>query len=193
VKRNIELKARCPDLAAARSMAKNIGATPPGAERQRDTYFRTPQGRLKLRCRQPDGAAACAELIWYRRSNEPNARGSDYLLTLVEDADQLRAMLAAALSVRAEVVKHRTIYLHDNVRIHLDEVLDLGTFIEFEAIVNMDCDDAAARAKLDRLIPVFGIEPKQVIGESYVDLLANAERGHERERLRIGADPQTPP
>lgn len=115
------------------------------------------------------------------------------MLAPVEDADQLRTVLAAAFGVRAEVVKHRTVYLRDNVRIHLDEVRDLGAFIEFEAIVEGDCDDATARAKLDRLTRVFGIKPEQVIGESYADLLASSDRSHELDMLRIGADPQTPP
>jgi hypothetical protein len=48
MRRNIELKARCPNLAAARAAALRVGATPVGVLEQLDTYFRVPHGRLKL-------------------------------------------------------------------------------------------------------------------------------------------------
>ena len=48
----------------------------------------------------------------------------------------LKAALTAALGVRRVVDKRREIFLADNVRIHLDDVAGLGTFLEFEAVLD---------------------------------------------------------
>ena len=181
--RNIELKARCPDLAAAHGRATTLGAVLHGEERQRDTYFRVAAGRLKLRERWPGRTTVASphepsstdspqlsQLIWYCRRDDARPRPSDYSLIVVHDGDGLCALLANALGVVAEVNKHRAIYIHDNVRIHLDDVAGRGTFLEFEAIVDETCDDAAAHAKLDRLRAVFGISQEQVLSQSYADM-----------------------
>jgi adenylate cyclase class 2 len=169
--RNIELKARCADLAAAGRVAEDLGAARHGRERQHDTYFPAADGRLKLRQRWIDGRPLPSELIWYRRADEARPRPSDYMLVAIENGPALRAALAGALGVATEVVKERTVYLHDNVRVHLDEVSDLGTFVEFEAIVDAGCDDAAALAKLDRLCAAFAIGADAIVRGSYGDLV----------------------
>jgi len=169
--RNIELKARCPDLAAAEHTARDLGATYHASERQQDTYFRSADGRLKLRQRWVENRPLPSELIWYRRSDEPRPRPSDYSLVPVANGAEMRVVLAGALGIVTEVVKQRTVYLHDNVRIHLDDVANLGTFLEFEAIVDGTCDEAAALAKLERLRVAFAVAPEHVLSSSYADLL----------------------
>src|SRR5438552_1422251 len=106
LRRNVELKARCADLAAARAAEEEIGAEFAGVLEQRDTYFVAPHGRLKLR----ECAGRGAELIGYARGDRAAARGSDYRITAVSDADGLRSVLGAALGVRGEVVKRRELW-----------------------------------------------------------------------------------
>ena len=168
--RNIELKARCSDLHRAAGVAESLGAILYPVERQHDTYFRVARGRLKLRRRWVDGRELPSELIWYERPNASQQRASDYSLVAVDQGEQLCAQLAGALGVANEVSKRRTVYLHAGVRIHLDAVHGLGTFIEFEAIVDADCDDVTAHSKLDRLRAVFAITPEQIVSGSYADL-----------------------
>ena len=74
--RNLELKARDPDPPASLERALALGAADEGEIDQRDTYFSRARGRLKLREQQPGGA----ELIAYRRGDEPGARESHYRL-----------------------------------------------------------------------------------------------------------------
>lgn len=158
-------------------MARDIGAVLHGIERQRDTYFRVANGRLKLRERWPLDSSgvlqepSASQLIWYQRPDDAHARASDYSLIVVENGSELRDVLAGALGVTVEVVKLRVIHLHDNVRIHLDDVTGLGKFLEFEAIVDECCDEAAARVKLDKLVSEFQLSPDCVIAGSYSDLL----------------------
>jgi adenylate cyclase class IV len=177
MKRNIELKARVADLAAAHGVARSLTAQLHAVERQRDTYFCVAQGRLKLRERWSFGSTGVldqgcpSQLIWYRRPDDAQVRASDYSLIVLENGAEMRDLLARSLGVRVEVEKVRTVYLYDNVRIHLDEVARLGAFLEFEAIVDSTCDEPAAREKLDKLIAVFQSVLGAVIDGSYSDLL----------------------
>lgn len=178
--RNIELKARYPELQRAARIARTLGAECVAIERQRDTYFDAANGRLKLRHRRVAVAAdtdadrpitvEASELIHYHRPNDTEQRASDYQRVEVTDGDALREALSNAVGVTVEVRKKRTIYLHDGVRIHLDEVDGLGSFLEFEALVNERTDDAAAHAKLERLRATFEIDAASIIAESYCDL-----------------------
>ena len=168
--RNIELKARCASLKEASRIAEALGAELEGVEWQRDTYFQVNSGRLKLRERRPEGKEQESQLIGYHREDRAGSRGSDYTLVVVDDGEKTRSMLGHVLGIRKEVVKRRTVYWHDHVRIHLDEVQGLGTFIEFEAIVDERCDEKSANEKVQRLREQFNIDQAQVIGGSYVDL-----------------------
>lgn len=164
---NLELKARHPDLAAAAAAAERLGARGPSVQVQADTYFRVPSGRLKLR--EIDGAPA--ELIAYDRPDRGGARASAYQLVAVLDPGGLKSALAGALGVRGEVRKRRAIYLWHNVRIHLDDVAGLGTFVEFEAVLAPGEDEAAAHARLEELCRALGVRPDDHLGPSYADLL----------------------
>src|SRR5262249_29681575 len=103
LRRNLELKARCADLAAAREAVRRLGAAPGGLEIQGDTYFSVPKGRLKLR----EIKGQPAVLIWYDRPTQDGVRSSGYYLVPVPDPCVLRAALATALGVRGEVHKER--------------------------------------------------------------------------------------
>lgn len=165
--RNVELKARLSNLSAAREIAQRLATEHLGVQHQVDTYFHCPHGRLKLR----EIEDLKAQLVWYSRPDEAGAKGSDYLLVDVPDPAPLKQALAGALGVLVAVDKRREIFLVHNVRIHLDEVSQLGTFLEFEAVLNSSIDDAAGRAQVARLQAEFGIAPVDVLAASYSDLL----------------------
>jgi len=165
--RNIELKARCRDLAAAEAAARRLDVRDAGVQEQIDTYFHCQRGRLKLR----EIVGVRAELIWYDRSNEARSRQSDYRLVAVPNADELKATLAAACGVRGEVRKHRHVLLWHNVRIHLDRVDDLGSFVEFEAVMGPGEDEPTGHARLAELCRAMAIAPDDYLEVSYSDLL----------------------
>src|SRR3954462_654179 len=130
--RNLELKARCPDPARVTEILTELGARHEWVKRQVDTYFHVPRGRLKLR----EQDAKPAELIAYDRANETDVRASDYQIVLIPDPATLISALTRTLGVRVVVAKRRTLSLWHNVRIHLDEVERLGSFLEFEAVIS---------------------------------------------------------
>ena len=57
----------------------------------------------------------------------------------------------------AVVRKRREVLLLENVRIHLDEVDRLGTFLELEAVVDAAHDDAACRRQVAALLDALGL------------------------------------
>jgi adenylate cyclase class 2 len=124
--RNIEIKARDADPARTLELALGLGATDKGVISQRDTYFARARGRLKLREQEPGED----ELIEYRRADETGARTSSYRRVPVGAPAELREALDAALGTLVVVAKRRRLLLLDNVRIHLDEVEGLGSFME---------------------------------------------------------------
>lgn len=169
--RNVEMKATLADIDKARAAAELLGAESHGVLRQRDTYFHVASGRLKLR--ETDGDRA--ELIWYDRPDHSGTRASHYYRVPVPDPDLLKDALRAAVGVRVVVNKCRELYLWRNVRIHLDQVDDLGTFLEFEAVLEPEQPEADGDALIADLRAQFGIEESALIACSYADLLAASD------------------
>jgi adenylate cyclase, class 2 len=167
VSRNLELKACCAVLEACRQALSRIGITLHQVELQTDTYFRISNGRLKLR--EIEGLPAA--LIWYERPNSEQARISLYHLVPIADPDAMKTLLTAALAVRGQVSKRREIYLWHNVRIHLDEVAGLGSFVEFEAVLGPGDVEATAHSRLEHLARALQLDPSDYRGKSYADLL----------------------
>lgn len=165
---NIELKARCPDLQIMRNRAIRAGAKPAAILHQTDTYFHCTSGRLKLREINNERA----ELIAYHRDDHPESRKSEYSVIPVPDPASLKAALQATLGIRGQVIKRRELWLWRNVRIHLDDVQGLGTFMEFEAVVSERFDEAASKSNLEEIRGLLQIPDSDLIAVSYSDLLA---------------------
>ncbi len=164
---NVELKARDADPETTASRCLALGATDHGVLDQRDTYFVGRAGRLKLR--EQDGAA---ELIAYRREDSEAPESSAYVRAPVGDPELLREALDGALGTRVVVVKRRRLLLWENVRIHLDEVDGLGSFLELEAIVGPAGDDeAVAQQKVAQLRSELQISDDMLVAVGYSDLL----------------------
>ena len=167
--RNVELKALDPDPARSLAVARELGAEDRGVLRQRDTYFRTRAGRLKLREQEPGGAV----LIQYDRPDAAVARESRYRLSEVPDPEALRASLDAALGTLVVVDKQRHLLLWEGVRIHLDTVEGLGSFVELEGVAPPESDLEPEREKVARLQQALGIG--EVLTGSYADRLLGAD------------------
>ena len=166
--RNIEIKARLRDWARANETCVRIGAESQGDIQQTDTYFDIPDGRLKLRECDPGEDY----LVFYHRPDVAAVRGSDYH---IEPAGaSMGQLLKQALGVLGVVRKTRALWLWENVRIHLDRVENLGDFIEFEAVLSKDHDDADGFEKLTYLRDAFEIRDDDLETGSYSDLLLNA-------------------
>jgi homotetrameric cytidine deaminase len=168
-RRNVELKALDPDPARSLAVCRELGAQDHGVLRQRDTYFRARSGRLKLREEEPGGAT----LIQYDRPDAAQARESRYRLSAVPDPEELRAALDAALGTLVVVDKQRHLLTWNDVRIHLDTVEGLGSFVELEGVAPPESDLAGEEEKVAQLRDALGIE--EVLSDSYSDRLLRAD------------------
>ncbi|MGA7670721.1 MAG: class IV adenylate cyclase [Nitrolancea sp.] len=165
--RNIETKARVADLERVRNVALTIGAEDRGVQRDTDSYFRVAHGRLKLRVSEgiPGGT-----LIAYHRPDQSGSRDSDYCLVAIVDPDALKEALSETLGVLVEVRKRRHLFIYGATRIHLDEVDDLGAFIELETLLGDHARDNA-EAEHAFLRVQLGLQIETTIAGSYSDLL----------------------
>jgi homotetrameric cytidine deaminase len=163
---NVELKAHAPDLSATAARCLALGAVEHGELQQTDIYFMARRGRLKLRSQ----AGVESELIAYQRPDTAEASESTYVRVPAPDAivEALDAALGPAVVV---VSKRRQLLVWEGVRIHLDEVERLGSFVELEAVLPDAGDLETARAKVGRLRSELGIEDDALVSVGYADLL----------------------
>lgn len=169
-RRNIELKATDPDPSASLEVCRALGAEDRGTITQRDTYFEVAHGGLKLREEQPGRP----HLIQFERASVPQQRESRYRIIEVSDGAALCEALGAAIGIRGVVAKRRHLLLWQSVRIHLDEVERLGTFIELEAVAPPDSDLAHEHRLVTELRDALGITDERLVALGYAAQLLRA-------------------
>lgn len=199
---NVEFKARCGDLERVRGILQQRSARHVGRDHQVDTYFRAERGRLKLR----EGSIEKA-LIHYDREDRSGPKTSDVTLVdlgtraggapggeydwppeasvdpknkapLSVDTEGLKQALRRAMGELVVVDKQRDIYFIDNVKVHLDTVEGLGTFVEAEAIADAEhTDKATLRYQCEELLDAFGIAENDLIDVSYSDMILQRKGG----------------
>jgi adenylate cyclase, class 2 len=166
---NIEIKARCTDATFVRNYLLENTANFKGIDEQTDTYFTVPNGRLKLREGNIENS-----LIYYERSNQAGPKQSDFQLVKIADSAGLKEVLIKANGIKVVVKKKREIYYIANVKFHIDEVPDLGSFIEIEAgNILADLSKEELQQQCDFYIKAFGIKQNDLVDVSYSDMLLN--------------------
>ena len=165
--RNVEIKARVADPAALRGRVAARAAAPPLLISQRDTFFTVARGRLKLR-RFADGRG---ELIFYERDDTTGPKTSTYSKSPCPDAAGMEALLAHALGVRGVVDKRRELFMVGRTRVHLDEVRDLGHFLELEVVLRGGEPATEGEREAHALLTALAISPDALLAPAYIDLL----------------------
>jgi predicted adenylyl cyclase CyaB len=163
---NIEIKARARKFEDIRSRAEKLSDVPVQVIPQEDIFFNTPQGRLKLRI-----LADHAQLIYYIRPDQEGPKRSDYHITRSNDPENLKRVLELAYGIRGIIKKTRYLYLVGQTRIHLDDVQDLGQFMELEVVMEDGQSDADGQKIAEDLMVALGVERADLIDGAYMDLL----------------------
>lgn len=164
---NYEFKAACDNLDELESLLQQHHPLFVGVDHQLDTYFNVPNGRLKLREGNIENS-----LIHYDRIDAADAKQSKVTLYQHEPNKNLKDALTKALGIKVVVDKKRKIYFLGNVKFHFDQVKNLGSFIEVEAI---DSDGSIGIEKLkdqcNSYVQLFKVSKDQFLAQSYSDLL----------------------
>jgi adenylate cyclase class IV len=166
--RNIEAKFADVDLAGVAERARRAGAADLGVLVQRDTFFGAQRARLKLR---EHGGQPGAQLIGYRRADVETARASDYIIYETSDPIGLAETLRLSLGVCAVVEKRRHLLILENTRIHLDQVAELGDFVELETVLGDSLTDTEGAGEFARVQVTLGLSTNRIVPVAYTDLL----------------------
>ncbi|MBD3363158.1 CYTH domain-containing protein [Candidatus Dojkabacteria bacterium] len=172
IMKNIEIKARCKNLNIIRKILKEEKAKDISKSEQIDTYFNSINARLKLR--EINGKEFI--LIQYNRANKKSSKFSDYKIYKTESPEDLKECLKRSLGIKVIVEKIRELYEIDSTRIHLDEVNNLGTFLELETVVKNELDTKKYKQENKRIKNLLGIKNSNLIESSYSDLLLKRRR-----------------
>jgi predicted adenylyl cyclase CyaB len=170
VAQNIEIKARAHDFKHQRELAKGLSDQACQILIQEDTFFVTPQGRLKLR-EFPDAAA---QLIYYNRVDSQGPKLSEYFITEINDGPSLKLVMEKSYGIRQVVKKTRALYMSGRTRMHFDDVEGLGQFIELEVVLaDNDCLEEGQK-EAAQLMSGLNIGDTDLIDVAYADLLDQA-------------------
>ena len=171
---NIEIKAHVHAFEEIRRRAEQRSDTPVEVIPQVDTFFNTPQGRLKLRVLSEDKG----QLIYYIRPDQDGPKRSDYHLSLTSDPKNLKRVLDLAYGIRGVIRKTRYLYLVGQTRVHLDDVEGLGQFMELEVVLREGQSDAEGQAIAEGLMTALGVERSDLLEGAYMDLLESSMNLH---------------
>ena len=163
---NLEIKVKVKNFDSILSSLKKLKAKKVGVLHQKDVYFSSAKGLLKLR---KEGKSQ--QLIRYQRNEKGKNRWSDFEILELHQA-HAESFLRNLLSCEVVVEKERVLYLYDDTRIHLDKVKKLGNFIELETKVVSTKKDAQQRFRF--LVNALQLNPKDELRLSYHDLLLQA-------------------
>lgn len=163
-----EIKAKCHSPSEIEQFLKNNKADYVGLDHQIDTYFHVPIGKLKLRQGNIE-----SQLIYYDRTEVKDIKESHVNLYKPHaNVDQLKTLLTNSCGIKAVVDKKRKIFYIDNVKFHIDEVVDLGHFVEIEAIGEKDVDDEnGLYLQCRSFMKLLGIKETDLIDKSYSDMI----------------------
>lgn len=164
---NVEIKARCNHPAFVREYLLSKKAESKGLDEQTDTYFNVPNGRLKLREGNIEN-----NLIFYERTNQAGPKNSHFKLVKIDDPQGLKETLSKSIGIKVVVKKKREIYYISNVKFHIDEVPNLGSFVEIEAgNILADLSQQQLKEQCDFYMTAFRVKEQDLIAVSYSDML----------------------
>jgi len=164
---NVEIKARTNNAEKAEKILLDLGAKYAGLDHQKDIYYQVAKGRLKLRIGNIENS-----LIFYRRENQKGAKTSYFEIARLAHNSGIENVLNTALGVKIIVEKKRKIFYIDNVKFHIDQLDNLGDFIEIEA---MDMNGQFTKSELQEsclsYMKKLKIANKDLVANSYADLI----------------------
>ena len=165
--KNIEIKAKVRNIEVLRSKIEDLYNIKAENIFQVDTFFNVEKGRLKLRT----FSNTKGELIYYLRNNSAGPKRSDYFIYKTDNPEELKKLLEISLGIRGVVRKKRLLYLVENTRIHLDEVEELGSFLELEVVLNPEQNENEGKQIAKGFMRKLELDEKDLIDLAYIDLL----------------------
>ena len=165
--RNIEIKALLDNIDFCENKAKSLSGSDPEIIAQEDFFFNCSNGRLKLRIFSSDKG----DLIFYNRKNDKGPKTSEYFITHTNEPSKLLQVLDKSFGIYGVVKKVRKLFLIGRTRVHIDQVENLGNFIEFEVVLSEDEETSIGKTEANNLLDQFEIKINYLIECAYIDLI----------------------
>ncbi len=160
---NLELKIKINSPKDYEKKLKLKGAKFIGTIKQKDVYYKYTSGLLKLRKEKNN-----FYLIKYLR-DETRKRWSSYEILELK-GNNPEKYLSEILKTECIVEKSRKLYIYGNTRIHLDNVKNLGWFLELESVVVKN--KKSASKEFHEVVSFLDIDLSKQIRKSYKNLLS---------------------
>ncbi|XP_034118626.1 uncharacterized protein LOC117577804 [Drosophila albomicans] len=176
--RNVEIKARIPggpeEFERRLDVAKKLSGAAGELIMQRDVFFNSPQGgRLKLRYLQ---APTRSQLVYYDRPDVAGPKLSKFNKIEVDEPSVLEKILSQSNGTLGVLAKRRMLFLHEQTRIHMDDVHGLGHYMEFEVCLEPEQTLQQGQAIAEELCKTFGILESDLMTGSYFDALNKGDK-----------------
>jgi adenylate cyclase class 2 len=183
----VELKVPLKDIKRLERTLMRLGAVRLNAETQHDEYydhpcksFRTTDEAVRIRNRIPTGEPEepngeslrpMLELTYKGPRVDPKSKTRVEVTLGVSELGPTRSFLEhVGFKYVATVTKNRVFYKVGAVTVSVDEVEGVGSFVEFEQIVESRDSVEPVRDMLLNLTQKLGLDPKQSIRDSYLEL-----------------------
>ena len=173
----VEMKVRA-DHATVREQLVDAGASPLGTIRQVDTYYDAPHRdfaatdeALRVRREHVHGETT-AKLTYKGPKIDAESKAREEAETTVGDGETADAIVRGlGFEPAATVEKERHRYAFGEYTVTLDDVTDLGEFVEIETDVETENAVESAREGLQAKLADLGLDPADTIRTSYLGLL----------------------
>ncbi|MHA1577774.1 MAG: class IV adenylate cyclase [Candidatus Thorarchaeota archaeon] len=183
----VEVKLLLNDVKAIESVLVDLGAKRTNSEKQIDIYLDHPcksfgntDEALRLRRRVNIGLDSVEahnlpntpiEMTYKGPKIDSTTKTRVELSVGIDDLDVAKALfLKLGFTDAATIKKNRIFYSHGGITVSIDDVEDIGTFLELECVVHSDELIPEAREEIFQLIESMGLNPDDSIRDSYLEL-----------------------
>ena len=166
---NFELKTRISNYEKIIEKMKNIGAVYKETMNQIDYYLQIGVNKEKIR----EINNQIISLISYKRSEKRGRKDSNYIIKTLS-SEQKESFLEKKPPL-CTVSKIRQLWMYKNTRIHIDNVIGLGNFMELETVVK-DISKNQGLDEFKEIVNKLEIKLEKTEPYSYSDLILNKIR-----------------
>ncbi len=118
-----------------------------------------------------DSTSVSAELTYKGPKVDTKTKTRLEYTSAVSDAEAIVSFLQqTGFKHVGDITKRRIFYELDDIIISIDDVDDVGLFVEFELIAHGDEEMIHARDRILALITNLGLDPEKTVRDSYLEL-----------------------
>jgi len=172
----VEVKVRIEGIEGMEKRIKEQGAEYKGTLKQADEYFDFSDMRIfnsggAFRVRAAEG---CYRVTYKGCKKDKETTSREEIEIEVESREKVVKILERIGFIRlCEIKKKRKVYHLADLKISLDEVEGLGSFMEIEGMANSEGEYRKKRGEIFRLLDKLGVSSGDISQKSYMEMALN--------------------